>query len=76
MNETMEELDQVKGQAFITSAITVGGVFSNLISGSILDRLGVKPMLVTGTVVCALGVVISFIAFNALKHHSIAGASE
>lgn len=76
VNETMEELDQVKGQAFITSAITVGGVFSNLISGSILDRLGVKPMLVTGTVVCVLGVVIAFIAFTALKHHSIAGASK
>ena len=76
VNETMEELDQVKGQAFITSAITVGGVFSNLISGSILDRLGVKPMLVTGTAVCAFGVVISFIAFNALKHHSIEGASK
>lgn len=76
VNETMEELDQVKGQAFITSAITVGGVFSNLISGTILDRLGVKPMLVTGTVVCALGVVIAFIAFITLKHHSIEGASK
>ncbi len=76
VNETMEELDQVKGQAFITSSITVGGVFSNLISGTILDRLGVKPMLVTGTVVCALGAVIAFIAFTALKHHRIPVTSE
>ena len=59
----MSELDQVKGQAFVTSAITVGGVFSNLISGVILDNLGIKQMLITGTVVCGIGVVIVFFAF-------------
>ena len=32
VNEMMDEMDQVKGQAFVTSAITIGGVFSNLIS--------------------------------------------
>ena len=64
VNETMEELDQVKGQAFITTAITVGGIFSNFISGRILDSLGVRPMLITGAVVCAVGVVIAFIALN------------
>lgn len=77
VNETMEELDQVKGQAFITSAITIGGVFSNLISGSILDRLGVKEMLITGTVVCAVGVVIAFAAMLKLPHlNTQAGSSE
>ena len=60
VNETMEDLDQVKGQAYITSAITIGGVFSNLVSGRILDKMGVKPMLIVGTAVCALGVIISF----------------
>ncbi len=64
VNETMEELDQVKGQAFITTAITVGGVFSNLVSGRILDMLGVKHMLVSGTVVCAVGVIIAFAAMR------------
>ena len=68
VSETMEELDQVKGQAFITSAITVGGVFSTVVSGRMLDKLGVKPMLVAGTVVCALGVVVSFIAIRCLSH--------
>lgn len=71
VNETMQELDQVKGQAFITTAITIGGVFSNFISGRILDRLGVKPMLVTGTVVCFVGVVIAFIAMKKLKDVSL-----
>ncbi|MCR5222325.1 MAG: MFS transporter [Lachnospiraceae bacterium] len=70
VSENMEELDQVKGQAFITTAITVGGVFSNFICGRILDDLGVKPMLLTGTAVNAAGVVIAFIAFCFLKGKS------
>ncbi|MBP5555170.1 MAG: MFS transporter [Lachnospiraceae bacterium] len=70
VSETMDELDQVKGQAYVTSAITVGGVFSNLISGVILDNLGIKAMLGTGCVVCAVGVIIGFIAMNRLPHHT------
>lgn len=64
VSSNMSVLDQVKGQAFVTSAITIGGVFSNLISGVILDNLGIKQMLITGTVVAALGAVITFIAFG------------
>ena len=64
VSSNMSELDQVKGQAFVTSAITIGGVFSNLISGVILDNLGIKQMLITGTVVAALGALITFIAFG------------
>ena len=60
----MAELDQVKGQAFITSAITVGGVFSNLVSGWILDNLGITVMLITGAVVCGVGVVIAFFSMS------------
>ena len=70
VSETMEELDQVKGQAYITSAITIGGVFSNLISGVILDNLGINPMLLTGTTVCGIGVVIAFIAMKKLPHNT------
>ncbi len=70
VSKTMDELDQVKGQAYVTSAITVGGVFSNLISGVILDNLGIKAMLGTGCTVCAVGVVIGFIAMNKLPHHA------
>lgn len=62
VSENMEELDQVKGQAFVTSAITIGGVFSNLVSGVILDNLGIRTMLITGTAVCLVGVVIGIIS--------------
>ena len=69
VNETMSEHDQVKGQAYVTSAITIGGVFSNLISGVILDHLGIKPMLITGTVVAAIGVVIAVYAMCFMKQN-------
>lgn len=54
----MEAQDKVKGQAFINSAITLGGVFSSLICGKILDVAGVPAMLITGTVVCLAGLLI------------------
>ena len=68
VSSTMEELDQVKGQAFITSAITIGGVFSNFISGYILDNFSIRTMLVTGSIVCAVGVAICIFAMK-LPHH-------
>ena len=69
VSNTMEELDQVKGQAFITSAITIGGVFSNLISGYLLDNFSMMTMLMTGSIVCGIGVVIGFVAMRKLPHY-------
>lgn len=74
VSSTMEELDQVKGQAYITSAITIGGVFSNFISGYILDNFSIKAMLITGSIVCAVGVVIGVLAMTKLPHHKIVEA--
>lgn len=76
VSTTMEESDQVKGQAYVTSAITLGGVFSNLISGVILDHFGIRVMLITGTVVCAAGAVVGTVAMNSLKHRSTGIAKE
>ncbi|MBO4927917.1 MAG: MFS transporter [Clostridiales bacterium] len=82
VSEHMGELDQVKGQAYVTSAITIGGVFSNFISGVILDNLGIRPMLLTGTIVCAIGVIIGFFAmkkdtaFSGQKNTSSTGKIE
>ncbi|MCR5322036.1 MAG: MFS transporter [Lachnospiraceae bacterium] len=64
VSSTMFDSDQVKGQAYVTSAITIGGVFSNLLSGVILDHLGMKPMLITGTAVCFAGVLTAFLALK------------
>ena len=54
-DNVMAENDKVKGQAFINSEITLGGVFSNLICGRLLDIKGPHFM-------CLLGVVIVVIA--------------
>ncbi len=64
VSSTMTDSDQVKGQAYFTSAITIGGVFSNLLSGIILDNLGIKPMLITGSAVCFAGVLTAFAAIR------------
>lgn len=69
VSQNMEELDQVKGQAFVSSAITIGGVFSNLICGRILDVFGIKPMLITGTAVCFAGVVTAVIAVRKIPKY-------
>lgn len=64
VGNTMSASDQVKGQAFVTSAITIGGVFSNLVSGVILDHAGIRTMLATGTAVCGVGVFIAYIGLR------------
>ena len=68
VSSTMDEKDQVKGQAFVTSAITVGGVFSNLLSGVILDHAGITTMLTTGSIVCAIGAAVALVAMAKLPH--------
>ena len=55
VSENIDLTDQVKGQAFVTSCFTLAGVFSSLICGIILDRLGVKEMLIVGTVISVAG---------------------
>ncbi|MBO4347315.1 MAG: MFS transporter [Lachnospiraceae bacterium] len=61
-DNVMKENDKVKGQAYINSAITLGGVFSNLVSGRLLDGFGVHTMLSVGLAVCLTGVIIVIIA--------------
>lgn len=72
VNQTMEVLDQVKGQAYISSAITFGGVFSSLVCGRVLDSMGPKKMLIIGCVVCLVGVVIAFVALGNSNTRKIA----
>lgn len=67
VNQTMDEHDQVKGQAYITCAITVGGVFSNLISGKVLDVFGTKIMLLIGCVVTLAGLLVCIKSINTKK---------
>lgn len=54
-NKIMEQLDQVKGQAYVNCAVTLGGVFSGLVCGRVLDVAGPKTMLLICTAVAFIG---------------------
>lgn len=60
--QVMEEKDRVKGQAFITAAITAGGVVGNLIGGKIIDVAGVPTMLTASAFFAVGGMIIVWIA--------------
>ena len=64
VNQTMARLDQVKGQAYINCSITLGGVFSSLVCGRLLDIKGPHFMLIVSLAVTAIGLVIAFLALK------------
>ena len=66
-DEVMNSADKVKGQAYANVAVVVGGIFSSLLCGRILDRFGIKAMIGTGCIVCAVGTVLFFIALSGKK---------
>ena len=67
VNQTMARLDQVKGQAYINCSITLGGVFSSLVCGRLLDIKGVNFMLTVSVIVTAVGLLIAFTALKLLR---------
>ena len=64
VHRVMQERDQVKGQALVNCAITLGGVFSNLVCGYVLDYGSVKMMVGIGVCICAVGALISMFAIQ------------
>lgn len=71
VNRTMARLDQVKGQAYINCSITLGGVFSNLICGRLLDVRGPHFMLILCLAVTSVGLAIAFVALRVLKTKTV-----
>ncbi len=70
VNQTMARLDQVKGQAYINCSITLGGVFSSLVCGRLLDIKGPHFMLIVSLAVTTAGLVIAFLALKILGKSS------
>ncbi len=62
VNEIIIRNDLAKGQAFMTSAITLGGVAASLLGGWLLDGPGVSGMLFVGLIASVLGLAIGFFA--------------
>lgn len=67
VNQEIAKSDLVKGQAFMTGAITLGGVAASLLGGWLLDGPGVHAMLIAGTVATILGLVVAFLAVENKK---------
>lgn len=57
-NQTIEKSDSIKGQSMVTSAITAGGIISNLIGGVLLDVISVYHVLLIGVGVSIIGALI------------------
>lgn len=59
-NRVMNEKNQVKGQAMVTTAFTIGSVFGNFLGGRIIDDFGVHQMLIVGMICTMLGMLLFF----------------
>ena len=67
VNQKMEDLDLVKGQAFVTGALTLGSVFGTVFGGLLLDVTTPKTMLLIGIVVSALGSIIACLSVELVE---------
>ena len=67
VNEIIKKDDLAKGQAFMTSAITLGGVTAGLLGGWLLDHSGVKGMILAGLIAAALGFIIGLCAIEKVE---------
>lgn len=60
VSRLIDKSDMVKGQALVTGAITISGVFASLLGGILIDTLGVSPMLLIGAIVSIFGTILIF----------------
>lgn len=61
-NEIMESIDKVKGQAFLATSGTLGGVVGSLVGGFLTNYFNIKIALLFGVCSTTLGVVLYFYA--------------
>ncbi|WP_028243636.1 MFS transporter [Pseudobutyrivibrio ruminis] len=67
VDEIMSKKDAVKGQAFVTIAMTLSNLLSSLIGGVLIRLFGVTLSLWFGTVVTICGVVVSIYGLVKIK---------
>ena len=59
VDEIMTDNDAVKGQAFITIAMTIGNLLSSLLGGIFIKIIGVSASLWVGTVITLVGAIVA-----------------
>lgn len=67
-NQTVEEADRVKGQAYMTMANTLGIVVASLIGGALIDLYGTNGMMIVGSIIAIIGSIMIFAATTKMKH--------
>ena len=61
VNERMALFDKVKGQTMIVSATTLGGVVGSIVGGNVIDRYGIREVLLLGLISVSIGAVLVII---------------
>ena len=61
VDEIMSEKDAVKGQAFVTIAMSLSSLISSVLGGSLINLIGVSATLYFSTFVTFVGVVVSIL---------------
>lgn len=64
VDEVIVKRNAVKGQAFVTTMITLGSIFSSYIGGLLLDNLSPSFTLLTGVIVSAAGTLVMLFAIQ------------
>lgn len=64
VNQIIGREDLVKGQAFMTGAITLGGVAASLLGGWLLDAYGAGELLAASSVATVIGLIIAWISIE------------
>ena len=67
VDEIMSKKDAVKGQAFVTVAMTLSNLLSSLLGGVLIKLFGVTFSLWFGTVITICGVVVSIYGLVKIK---------
>lgn len=71
MASITEVKDQAKGQAYMTSAATLGSLIASVLGGIVVDAFGVPAMLLLATTMSAVGTITMVIFTRRLAHEQI-----
>lgn len=59
-NEKMDEKNKLRGQSLVSSAVTFGGVFGNLLGGVLIEACGMKVNLLIALIFAFAGAIVIF----------------
>ena len=68
VNDIMEAEDVTKGQAYATMSYTLGSIIASWAGGILIDQMGVRMMLMVGSVVSVIGAAVIFVGTREKKH--------